>query len=331
MSDAKLFLGLLMFFGIWTGFVGIANMSASGEISMSDMSALAGPIPGQVSPNIGGINFGINNETNLQDFTLTEGYSSDITIVEMGILGFFFPTWTQEDGVGYVSQQDVLQTSILGSRPTEIYLRGSKPVNGVYVTAYNIANPNPSQEFYTQVYRLGSGAGYYVRYNLDGIALYHISEVGYGFDITPVSTAAFPNANNGKEYRTEYNPGQGTVSVVIDGMNAGTLTGIPPIGASQYTSDTSFAGVATYHAGLIVQSIYGVFQTPLGKTTDIGTTIWNFFKTVWEALNAFWSLISAAIGLSSSPVVPAGVWAVVGLPCIATLIYLGLKLARGGG
>jgi hypothetical protein len=343
-SDAALFLALLTFLAIWTGIIGVINLAAGGQITMGDMGALASPIPGQTVPNIGGASAGIGMfqqnqtvEANIQDYMVSTGYDTNLTKDRTNFPGG--PYWMQADGVGFTCTG----SPFLSVTPATLAVLGLVPEDNIYTVTYNVNNPSDN-DFYTTVYSDASQSGIYLRYNPDGVGIYKLTTAGMlqpstfinlGFDPVGITTYPYANAHKAQQIVTKYDSSQQTVEVTIDGNYVGKFQGIPnPL--SVFTSvggEISFSGVSSYHAGMIVESVLGHFSRIInnGSPEDLVKAVMNFLGGLWAALSAMGALIAAAVGLTSQSAVPAGVWAVVGLPAIATLIYLYAKLARGGG
>lgn len=326
-EDGKLFLMILTFLAVWTGIIGVVNLSSSGQISMGDFAALSGPVPGQLSPDLGSYQVGLGNESLAvtgQDYTNSSQWSVAVTGSSGAIAA---GECTQTDGIGFVC------TKVFGYlpfQPAQLFIRDVSPVNGVYDIKYTIENPSTTEPFYTEVYALsldviGVPTGYYIKYDNSGLHLMNLGVFGMG---SPLQNIGFTNANHVTDIETKYNPGAGTCEVLMNGVSAGTFNNIPaPTGTG-----ITFGGVGTYGSGLVVKAAYGSFNVNKAYTTNNGdwiSAIINFLLSMINAALSFATLIGAAIGLSGSSVLPVGIWAVLGIPCIATLIYLGFKLWRG--
>jgi hypothetical protein len=333
-SDATLLLGLLMFFALWTGIVGFINMSSSGDITLSDMSALAGGIPGQAISDVSAKSLFTTTDTNgtitafSQDYTIVDGFDNNLTKPSP----WLYTTWEQQDGIGYVC----IATKLLSVTPSELDLYGLSAVSNVYDITYNIANSG-TDDFYTSIYT-EDGGGYYVRYSADGIERTRLSTAGMLGSTTTITDGgvstfiSYPNANKAQVVNTQYNVIDNTVDVYLDGNYVGRISNTPPASEPLVSSVISYGGVATYHTGLVVSSVQSKFVLKkLPGSEEFFSTVISFLGTIWTAIYTFGSIIGAAIGLSSQSAIPGSIWGVIGVPCIAVIIYLYLKLARGGG
>jgi hypothetical protein len=317
-GEAKLFLMILTMFAIWTGVIGIVNMAGSGTISINDMAALSGPIPGQVMPAIGTIQ-SLDTGNSLvysQDFTNSTGYSLNVTSKK--------GSWSQSNGIGYTCTGVPLLPLF---EPAELYPINAVSTNNVYEIHYQITNPNPNDDFYI-VLSLGGNPETFLRFEPAGIHLSKLAKISLlNFPMNDHEFFPYVGANTLSDIRVLYNPVLGTAEVIIneqESIHTFTDTGTPITGAI-----LANGGVATYHPGLVVKSMTGQFMTQSEGDANWITLLINAVKTIISAVVGFGNLISQIIGLSGQQTVPVWIWAIFGLPAIATLAYMAFKLWRG--
>jgi hypothetical protein len=316
-NDAQVFLLILVFLAAWTGIVGVINMASSGEITMDTLGSMTGTIPGQV-------NFDVSNPYESQtinpqydqDYTNSTGYSDNITVLLGGTaLG---PMWTQADGVGYTCMNIPFWPLF---QPAELGLLDVLPTDNVYDVQYSLT-PNGVPNFYTMVYSVGTTNGLFIKYDTTGLSLVTLGPLGMS---SPINYLPSAGANTASQIETKYNTAANTITVLIGGSEVGTFSNVPLPSVGLDYPGISYGGVATYHTGISVQKMHGLFSS----VSDLAQNNDNPLSAIGSAFSQFMKIIAAAMGLSNQAIIPAGVWAVLGIPCIATLIYLGLKLLRG--
>jgi hypothetical protein len=320
------FFKIMFFFILITAITGILNLANTGAITLGDIgsSSYGQTLPGQTVPDISVRESTTSSESGgdvvgNQDFTTASGYDSNITQVSTSILSG--DMWLRSNGVGYESTY----TPASWPQLAFINFRGAQSTNGVYDVTYHVYNQFGSSPFYTLVSgsETGSGfvSGFYVKYDTNSISVVHDADIS-----NPLSTISYPGASNGQTIQTQYNPSAGTVNVIIDGNYAGQFTNLnfngQQAGVAQYQ-----AGIAASHYGLQVNGVDGTFKKE--KTFD-------FFSDLFDKINAlvvfgsqFLSLVASMLGLTQNPFVPFWLWAIIALPCIATLILIYIEIARG--
>lgn len=326
-SDTKYFIGILMIVVIWTTFIGVINLSSEGTISLGNVSALAGPIPGQVAPAVSSITVfqAVNtSQTTYNYMDLTDSTTFDINMT-------FAPTdllvgdlWTQTDGIGYVCTNVPFWFSTV---PAYVDFDGLSLIDGKYTVTYTLSNPNTESPFYTILWNDGTVQGWYVKFDTGTIELHEYSP-STGMLIS-ADSFDYTGANQATEIETIYTPNAGTADIYISGTYVGTLYGVgTPV---SYTgSHMYYAGIATYLTGITVTRVDGTFvKSATQDSPGIIDAAISFFTGVAQAVSLFAQLVGAAIGTSSQSAVPATVWAIGMLPLLAGLVYIGLKLIRG--
>lgn len=306
MGREQLFYRILVFFAVFTAFTGLLNLAQTGQITLGSFGN--GYVPGQAVPQIG--LFTSTPPTNIQDYTTDTGYVHNMTVIETNLFG---DLWTRSDGVGYTSG-----SAFTSNQAVYLSILSAVTQNGIYDNTYNVINSDPQTVIYTPLYAAVDGSGFasgtFVRFDNNGISLVKSNE--YVFD-TPFNSISFPSANMGRALNVKYNPSTGIAVVVIDGATGGSLTVPPP---PDYLSVRSYAGLATSKSGVVISSVTGSFQI---------LQLHNLITDTLAAVTEFVTMLGAIFGLSSSALVPFWVWAIIGLPCIATLTLISLELARG--
>ena len=315
----QLFMKIIVFFSVVTALTGIINLANSGELKLGDLGSgdYMQVIPGQISPNINSGTTGGSTQIiqgTVQDYTITTGYDQNFTKISTEFLAG--DTFLRSDGIGYVS----IYTPILYPQLAYLDLIGVTPTDNIYDVTYHVYNQFEDSPFYTLVggSEIGNGfvSGFYVEYDLAGISAVHTNAIG-----NPMQFIAYPYASDGQTIETKFNPTDQTVEVYIDGNDAGTLTdwnynGVTPVGSTS----TYNGGVAASSPNFRVSEIDSNFQIIKQNPGEID---------ILGGIAGFFSLIASMLGLTSNALVPFWLWAIIGIPCLATLVYMGAELIRG--
>jgi hypothetical protein len=303
----QLFYRILVFFAVFTAFTGLLNLSQSGQITLGDLGN--GYVPGQAAVDMTSISSASGTTVIDQVYTSSTGYLPNLTIVATN--AFSGDTWTRSDGVGY----EVSYIPVTGNQQAYISVKGLKPENGIYDATYHIYNQFQDHPFY--ILLAGSSfsssvSGLYVKYDQQGVYL-----VNSFAKTTIINSLQFQNANQGTTYRTVYNSATATVQIYIDGSYAGELK---DNSASAGGIGDVQCGMAADYTGLQLSEIDGKFTIPLVNDP---------ITALLAPATALFSMFLTVFGLTSNTAVPFWIWAIVGLPCIATLVLIYLELARG--
>jgi hypothetical protein len=331
----QIFLKILIFFSIITAVTGFFNLMNAGQIQLGDLGSgtYMQTIPGQTSPNVGIAGQGSASSGTTafgsQDYTSSTGYNPNITKISTNWMSG--DTWTRSDGIGYQvsyipTVSDMAQLSIAG---------GSSSENNNFDYIYHVYNQFSDQSFYTLVSGSEGGAntisGFYIKYGPNDVSIVHSSDI-----LHPIQSIPCLYANEADTVETVYDPTQGAVSVYVGGNNIGTFSnvqyggltlGAGASGTGGSASGAYYVGVGADHWGLSVSSIEGNFvvEQPFSFWSDMMDKI----NGLAIMASQFLTLVGTMLGLTSNPLVPFWLWAIIGLPCVATLILIYIQIARG--
>jgi hypothetical protein len=326
----QLFMKILVFFAVITAITGVFNLCNANSLSLGDFgsSDYMQTIPGQSVPNLGVASTAVTSSGSTfgtQDYTTSTGYNHNITKVGSDLISG--DTWTRSDGIGYES----VYIPASGLPLAFIDLAGASPINNVYDVTYHIQNQFGNEPFYTLISgsEVGGGqiSGFYVGYDSNGIYAVNINDV-----YNHLSSSSFPYASSGTTIQSLYDFQQGTVTIIIDGTTAGTLTGLSYGGTSAGSGAASnsgvyYAGMAASHWGLQLSSVDGTFI--LSQPFDFWSDMLSKINGLVIFGTQFLSLLGSMIGLTSNALVPFWLWAIIAIPCLATLVLIYIEIARG--
>jgi hypothetical protein len=328
----QIFFRILVFFSIITALTGIINLTNTGVITLGDLGSgdYMQNIPGQAVPNVGvqSTSSSASAETfGPQDFTTTSGYNENLT--KIGSNSFSGDYWTQYDGIGYQATYTDIQYP--GWATMELY--GLSPTDNVYDVTYHVNNQFGNYPFYSLVKGSETGSnymsGFYIKYDQSSVSIVHSAAVG-----TPLYSVTYAGANTASTVETVYDSEQGAVAVYVDGNFAATFsnveyggTTLKNGGGAASNSGVFYCGLAASHWGLSVSGIDGtfVFEEPFSFWGDIMDKINGLVVFAKQVI----ALASAFFGLTSNALVPFWLWAIIALPCIATLVLIYIQIARG--
>jgi hypothetical protein len=208
--------------------------------------------------------------------------------------------------------------------------------NGHYVVSYTIDNvPNEPYAVYARYQTEPNNI--IVLFKDDGVHIRNDKPFGASA-IADIFFYPLPNAQKtipgGSIIETDYAPASGTLAVFQDGNMLFSVSGM--------TGNIYPGGSVTYYGALSSESV-GIVLKSTDATRAAASSNGSANGGIWsglanlitgivpggQAIVQFFAIIGAAIGLTSDPVIPFAVWAIIGIPQIAFLIYLGLKIARG--
>jgi hypothetical protein len=340
----QIFFRILVFFALITAITGIANLTNTNVITLGDLGSgdYMQSIPGQVVPNVQVQKSSSDSGSTVgtQDFTTATGFDHNITLIGQNIFsGDYFSRF---DGIGY---QSTYVDSLYPNWATMI-LGGLTPdANGVYDAVYHVNNQFGNYPFYTLVYGSAVGgnsvSGFFIRYDQSSVSIVHSSAIG-----TPIYSVQYGSANTASTVETVYDSPSGTVNVYVDGNFAASFSnvqygGVTLTGAGGAPTNSGgvfsgigadpwgvfYAGVSASHWGLSVSSVDGTFTLP--KVGSIWGDILDKINGLVVFAEQVLNLVSAFLGLTSNALVPFWLWAIIGLPCLATLIIIYIQIARG--
>lgn len=315
----QLFFKIAVYFAIVTAVTGLLNLAASGAITLSSMNT--DTIPGQTTPDLSSVTGISNNIITTMDFTNASGYAKNNTVVDGDTI--FGDHWARSDGTGFVSTIPYIY-QISGS-PSWLSVLGSTIQNGNYDSIYNIHNSDSFTDIYIIVCSdKGKTMGYFIKLDNNGVSLLKLPGAGY----QTISSMSYPQANAASKIETQYNPSAGTVVIILDGYTVGTFSGVSSADLSLYNT---FTGIGVLKDGVIVSSIEGKF-TYLSNSNHMSNPLGDLIDAVGQFVamaSLFLSMIGAMLGLTTNPAVPFWLWAILGLPALATDCLIYLELARG--
>ena len=334
MHKEHLFVIILSLFAVWTGLVGLCNEAQAGVITLDNLGSLSsGTIPGQISANIGATSGGSSTIIPIDNFTSSFGYN----LSSVYFSNTLFSSWNQQNGIGLVLSDALGLQSVFE-------IRGVQPnQNGDYDVVYVINNSVNSPFSVFSAINEYSTPYLWVQFSQSDVEVeVYPTDTG----INPRSTMLFSSSywypSTVSTVETIFSPSQNNIKVIINAGTAVEFSQIVPLPAdfkipASPASTINYAGVSAYNSGFTVKSITAPIQTSIaassGGPTGIGVIdaiiggITNFIG----ALIGFAGIIGGVIGLSAYPAVPFAVWAVLGLPLIAGLLYMGFELFRGTG
>ena len=327
MADREhLFFKILVFFAAVTAITGIINLTNTGTVDLEDIgsSDYGQTIPGQVSPNIGSNQ--IIQSTNIQDYQSATGWSDNFTKLSYQLIAG--DEWTRSDMTGFSSQYTP-ELSFWGDTWAYLDLLGIIPDStGLYTVNYDVSNSYSTQPY--AVYVVAGDAGYW---EASGIFLYFdqysITAQEYGLDdlfshaqIEGTETLDYGYASSVQAIKTVFDPRSDTVAVYADNQYVGTISNLGServTGNPGYFSNVIFyGGIAATGNGMQVHNVKSNFQLRSEEEANILSAIAGFF-----------SMIGILLGLTSNALVPFWIWAIIGIPCLATLALIGYEMARG--
>ena len=339
-SKEHLFMLIVAFFAIYTAFCGLCNEASAGQITFSELSGLGfgNAVPGQITPAVGASSNAANTVTIIpyEDFTNSTQYNKSVLQINPGKYVFYNP-WTQVDGIGYVLTGNALPYISYG----EVGILGVQPTNGIYDVVYYI-NDTAAVPYNLDIAVPSTSSYAQVQITATTISI---------FEILPTSSPTIGLASGNQNYNyltsiseieTIWNPTTGDFTINLNGgstRGGSTMTTKmdPSIGNNKQFPDFVFAGVQSYQNGIVVQKIITQIQTTAAGT-NIGTTGIPFIDAILQAganllsaMAQFAAMLAIFFGATSSSVVPLWLYAIFALPQIATLVYMGLELARGTG
>lgn len=328
----QMFFKILVFFAIITAITGTLNMANAGTITLGDFgsSEYMQTIPGQASPNVGVSLGGSDSGTTTygtQDYTTSTGYNHNLTTSSSSLGSDMF---VRSDGIGFMSSFVPVQY------PNIAYLdvAGGSANNNIYDYIYHVYNTFSGYPFYTIVSGSEGGngfiSGFLIKYDVNSVSIVNSNDIN-----NPIQSFSYPYSNQAQTVETVFDATAGAVAVYVDDNYVGTFSSVSyggntlgaGTGGASSSSGVYYVGVAASHYGMEVSSIDGTF------VADNPVSWWD---SVMDKVNGlvifgsmFLSLLGTMTGLTSNALVPFWLWAIIGIPCIATLILIYLEIARG--
>ena len=317
----EMFQKILVFFAVVTAITAIFNLAQSGAITIGNFGSDV--LPGQAIPNLQVPDipgYTTNSSITEQDYTLSTGYDLNTTIIKGGWFALG-PYWTQADGIGMTCTNIPI---LPPSTPAFLLIKGVQATDNIYSVTYTMNAPG--QEFNIIIYRADpQDPGLYIKFDSTGAHLFGTMFI--------IEEYYYPGANNAHTIKTEFNTVQKYIDLWIDGNYVFRFDELKNTQTIAKYPNTFYAGVTSYQTGVIVEKI----ETKIIKDApDPGLlyslgfdNMWNLFAGTLNAVVSFGSLIAVSLGMTSNPAVPFWLWAIVGLPCVATTILIYLEMIRG--
>ncbi len=286
-------------------FLGIVNYTYVYG-SLPDLSGGTTP-PGMLGIGISGAAI---PTTNSQDYTSPTGYDLNITQSDIGLsIG---PKWTQ-GATGYVCTEIPFFPLY---QPAFLYMIDVVPNSaGEYDVTYSIDNI-PGEPFYMSIYSVGQDNGLFVNADADGFHLQTLGVLGFSNDVVTMIQSPGADITVGTStYQTKYNPSTQTVTIIKDSQDIGTFYNVPPVGVGSDYPGIAYGGVATYSTGFTISQALGIFTTVAAKAAASNLD--------------FLSMLAAILGFTSSPLIPAWMFASIFFPQLAGILYMSIELVRG--
>jgi len=310
----EMFWKIMVFFAVVTAITAIFNLSASGVMTIHTFGN-SGVLPGQTVPNFQTLpGYSENTILTEQDYTISTGYDLNTTIIKGGWIALG-PLWTQADGIGMTCMNIPILPPFT---PAYLLIKGAIATNNNYTVTYTV--DAQGHEFNTIIYRSDpQDPGLFIQFDNDGA---HLRD-----EMLAIENIYFTGANNAHTIKTEYNTLQQYIDLWLDGNYIDRFTRLNEASQkyAQYPN-TIYAGVFSTQTGVIVEKIETKIQK---QAPDPGLLYSLGFGDLINLIFVVGSLIGGAMGLTSNPAVPFWLWAIVGLPCVATLSFMYLEILRG--
>jgi hypothetical protein len=334
MHREQLFLYILIFFAATTAITGILNEAAAGTLTLANVGSLASPgstINGQMYPSIGASNSGNANLIYIEDFTNSSGYNT--SVLNYGVLGgSIFNPWTQVDGVGYTLTGNLPLTS------SHFWIQGVQPNSaGLYDVVYNVQD-SVNANFDVDVNNFGTG-DLQVQVTTTGLYVQFVNGV-YTGNAYQLLSGSYYYPSTVTSIETIYSPSANTLTVNVNGGSSTTFTVNLanavnfPAQPSSLSSSTGFAGITANANGFVVTNIIApILLTTASANFHTGIPFIDAIlaagASIASAISQFGALMGTILGVGQNALVPFWLWAIFGIPCIATLILIGIEIARG--
>lgn len=346
MGREELFFKILIFFAVITAITSVLNISAAGTITLGDVSSVVsggGPdaIPGQfaatgrTSPYMEGANTANGTVLTGIDFTT-------ISVINQNVTTLIGGPWTLSSGQGLIlTGLPVLPGTL---NPSAVIVRNARSTGGNYTTNVLVDNAGDGDFYVFPRFIDGySGSDLKVVFASDGVHVkkfplnYGILDAGddyfyslsgsqntiYGGSIitTNLTETVSTAPSNIPDYTS-------VLEVSKDGLHLFTIYARSILPGNNINDMVRHGGAGSDTINFIVK---GFPNTPVLDTSEtiISGSVSGASLDPLAAAGAFLGLIGAIFGLTDAAIVPFWLWAIVGLPCIATLIFMYIEIARG--
>lgn len=348
MGREQLFHKILVFFAVYTAFIGLINLASVGTLTLGDMSALSGgTIPGQYTSgsasSITGYVEGANNAAGTVlsglDFTTMTELPKNITYMNG------YGTWNLVPGQGLT-----LTRFFLPSGQDQVLLTNVQSSGNIYTVNTQINNNLAGGDFsiFPRFYQLNDVNNLELVFSQDGI---HLKKTGisiYFLDSGDDYFYPLINARNTVQggsiittVLTEViatQPQSGTITpeltskltVSKDGVQLFS-TNVRSIFGGSTSNQVIHHGGAGSEANNFI--IVGFPSTPILDTSEniISGAAGAVDQSTdpFAGVKALLAMLGTIFGLTNDPLVPFWVWAIVGLPSIAAIALIYYQMIRG--
>lgn len=320
----EMFWKIMVFFAVVTAITAIFNLATSEVLTIHNFGD-NGVLTGQVVPNFNLPNLPGNSNNSLfteQDYTYASGYNLNTTIIAGGGISLG-PLWTQADGIGMtLTNLPIFPPPPFSS--SYLMIKGAIPTNNNYTVTYTMGSQGI--DFNTIVYRTNpEDHGVFIKFDSTGAHLRN--------EIFNIEDIYYQGANNAHTIKTEFNTLQKSVDLWIDGNYIDRFYQLPGL-AAQYQPypDTFYAGVFSDQYNVVVEKIETKIQQQAVSDDPglVGSILYSLgLREMANMLKSLISIFGAMLGLTSNPAVPFWLWAIVALPCVGTLYFMYIEIARG--
>jgi hypothetical protein len=354
----QMFFKILVFFAIITAVTGFFNLADPTDPKISLGNLGVETIPGQVvvGTHVPGGSYSdeITTATGPHiagwDYTTADPINSNVTVLT-GL-----NTWDKTtDGLVLTSPLGWISLGENG-----IYLKNVVPTEGnTYTVNYLVDNPNSGDfSIYprSQISNMPGDTGFAIHllFQSDGI---HVRSSPLALN-SFVDDYFYGDANikntipGGSTYTTilvesqATGPGSGfemgsTLTVIKDGNVLFTEKVASILSSPTLNSEVFRAGITTSNLGFTFKGFPSTETVDTAQAIVSGSTqqnlissdpltqIANFIVSLFSAAVGFLTIIAQVLGLTQNALVPFWLWAIIALPCLATLILIYIEILRG--
>lgn len=322
---------IMVFFAVITAITAIFNLAASGDITLGNFGS--GTLPGQVVVYGGGLTTQV--VLTGQNFTSLNGYNPNISVPTTSIIGSY-GTWVQSSS-GYT-----LTGSGFTGDPA-ITIGGVQNSNGIYDVTYTYTNPGG--DFFITPRTIYSSSGISnsnirVNFENDGIhvktfsgsptnILGELISIVYSPDYFFYPMTGADDAVTGGTVRSVYNDNEKSLTLYQNGNYLFTVTGFNDVKESDVALGVYYAGIGSNELNFAVISVLPAAGISPSSLNSFQAASSDLIGSIIDAGATFLNLIAVCSGLTSNALVPFWLWAIIAIPCIATLVLIYLEMLRG--
>ena len=347
MGREQTFFRILVFFAIITVVTGILNGANAGLIDINtlgngnfdnNIALQTGIAPVGSSAYFEGSNTASGSTSNGIDLTTTPSINENL-ITRIG------GPWTLYSGSGLVLSGLPFGAGTLN--PSVVILRNVQTSAGKYSVTYKVLNPTGADFYVFPRFIDGySGSDLKVVFSSDGV---HIKKfpLAYGFfDNGDDYYGAYPNIQStlytGSLITTTLTEATSSspsntpdytavLTVTKDGTtlinNVAVRSLLPGVNIND---QVRHGGAGADEFGFTVMGFENTYQTDSNASFISGdTTTVSQVQNAWDVAGMFLSGMSDVFGMTSNAVVPFWLWSIIAIPCLSTLGFIYLELARG--